>query len=133
MGVAYYPVFEKAIPGFNPSVEVSGKSMAKALEVLDGICRKLEKRELSSFYSESNHETFASIGSDAPPGLCDEPIAWSQPADGLTTVDALLEHLSREPSAVERPEAVIADLRSLRRVLLEAERHHTRFRLRIDA
>ena len=41
MGAAYYPVFEKQVKGFDPATAVSGKSLAKVMEVLDECARQI--------------------------------------------------------------------------------------------
>jgi len=128
MGVAYYPAFENDVAGYEPSTAISGKALARAMDELDAICGELGVRTLMSFYSESNAEAFAKIGEPVPPGMKEDPIQWSEPADGLRTIEALLEC----DKIGNFKDGVIADLESLQEILQVAIKHSTRFRLRID-
>jgi hypothetical protein len=128
MGTAYYPSFERDIPGYDPATAMSGKAIGRAMKELDAICNRLSVTPLSSFYSESNAEVFKKIGEPVPAGLKDNPIKWSEPIDALRTIDALLEW--HRTNAAE-PQ-VIQDLQNLNQALLMAAEHATRFRLRID-
>jgi len=132
MGVAYYPSFERQIPGFDPSTAVSGKSTARSMKQLDGICVRLGMASLMSFYSESNEEAFGKIGEPVPPGMQDDPIQWSEPAEGLRTVVGLIEYLRTHAGELPDTARIQEDLEDFRKVLIKAQEHGTRFRLRID-
>ena len=144
MGAAYYPVLHPAIPGFQPELVVSGKATARAMPVLDEISAQLGVRALSDYYSESVEEAFAKIGEPVPPGMKDEPIKWSYPADGLETVRALANHLRSNGShdleitdstgrtRTVSAEAIASDLEALASVLTKAVEQKCSFRLRTD-
>jgi hypothetical protein len=133
MGIALYPEFEKDIPKYDPSTAMSGKALARAVGggqgMLELMCRRLGVVPIFDFYSESHEEAFAKIGEPVPPDLPpDEPLKWSDPAEGLRTVGALLACPDGEPV----PPDVLEDLDDFRAILLTALEHGTRFRLRID-
>jgi hypothetical protein len=133
MGVALYPEFEKNIPGYNPSTAISGKTLARSVDggkgEIERLCHRLGVRSIFDFYSESNEEAFAKLGEPVPPGLPpEEPLKWSEPAEGLRTVEALLACPDLEATSPR----VSEDLRHFRDILLKASEHGTRFRLRID-
>jgi hypothetical protein len=69
MGIAYYPSFEKKIPGFEPATAVSGKTVARAIEQLDEICKRVGVKPMGSFLSESLEKSFALTGEDVPAGM----------------------------------------------------------------
>jgi hypothetical protein len=180
MGVAYYPVLEKKIPGFEPATAISGKALAQAMEVLDRCAVEAGLRPLSEFFSESASESFESIGEDTPEGLKGSDVQWFAPEEGLTAIRRLSEYLSAHPGALQAakssepsetkkkttremladlealsaeitsarpgntlpsipsggrmpsPQAVLADLDALAKVLQVATKYDSRFRLRID-
>jgi hypothetical protein len=132
MGVAYYPVFERKIDGYNPSVLVNGKPIARAMARLEEICKRLGITPLMGFYSESNEEVFAKIGEPVPPGMREDPVRWSEPEQGLRTVVGLMDYLRDYPAELPDAARIREDLEGFRQVFLKAQEHQTRFRLRID-
>ena len=76
MGAAYYPVFEKQVKGFDPATAVSGKSLAKVMEVLDECARQIGVQPLSGFYSESVEESCGMIGEEVPADVQTTPLQW---------------------------------------------------------
>lgn len=133
MGVALYPEFEKSIPGYDPSTAISGKALAHAVGggrgEIEQMCHRLGVVPIFGFYSESNEEAFAKLGEPVPAGLPpEEPLKWSDAAEGLRTVEALLAC----PELEAMPPHVSEDLRNFRAILFKAAEHGTRFRLRID-
>jgi hypothetical protein len=124
MGVALYPTFEREISG----ADVDGKALARAQEQLDQIAAGLQVRPLGAFISVSDE--MAQFAEDE--GLDLEampPRQWFAASDGLKTVRALLGHGLQ---SVARADWVLADLRSLERVLASAEKHDVRFHLAVD-
>jgi hypothetical protein len=133
MGTAYYPSFEHPIEGYNPAVEVSGKPIARSMELLDEICDRIGQKTLTSFYSESNAEAYELLGEEPPEDMpAGEPLHWTDPAEGLRTVAALTDYLRLHPDALPNTAAVLDDLKAFRTVFSTALEHGTRFRLRID-
>jgi hypothetical protein len=132
MGAAYYPSFEREIDGFDPSVAISGKPIARAMSQLDEICKRLGAAPLLDFYSESTEEAFKKIGEPVPQGLRASPVSWSEPEKGIRTVTSLIEYLEAHPDELPNTPTLKEDLEGLREVLTKAQKHGTRFRLRID-
>ena len=132
MGVAYYPAFECETPGFDPSTEIGGKPLAREMEDLGEICARLQVSDLMSFYSESLKESFDLIGEEVPEGMKEEPIKWTEPAEGLRTLDALIAYLTGHPAELQNSPRILEDLQSLRAILDKASELKTRFRLRLD-
>jgi hypothetical protein len=107
MGAAYFPSFDKEVDGYDPSVEVGGKPLSRAIEQLDKICESL----------------------GVPTVM---PIEWTTPEAGLKTFDTLIAHLEKNPAAVPDAKGVLADLHAFRKVMKVAQKNRARFRLRID-
>ncbi|HXH02700.1 MAG TPA: hypothetical protein VNN09_05200 [Candidatus Competibacteraceae bacterium] len=57
---------------------------------------------------------------------------WFEPAAGLSTVRALLEHLRAQPEAVPQADGVCADLEALAEILERAAAAGVRWRLAVD-
>jgi len=102
MGVAYYPILEKKIPGYEPATAISGKALAKAMEVLDRCAVEAGVRPLSEFFSESASESFESIGEDTPEGLKESDVQWFSPEDGLAAIRGLSEYISAHPGILQQ-------------------------------
>jgi hypothetical protein len=132
MGVAYYPSFEHETPGYDPSLEIGGKSLARAMDDLGKICKQLGERDLMSFYSESVEEAFGHIGEPVPAHMAEQPIEWSEPTEGLRTIGALIIYLTSHPTELTDTQRILVDLRSFQAILNKAVEYKTRFRLRID-
>ena len=122
MGVAYYPVFEREIPGLNPATAVSGKSIAKAIEALDKLAKRLGVTPLSAFYSESSEETFANIGEDVPDDIEEPPIQWFNAAEGLATIRAIASHLRSNPGDGGAPKGSFGSKPSAAEMLADLEK-----------
>lgn len=123
---------QRKIAGYEPATEVNGKPIARAIENLDAICDRLRVRSLSSYHSASLEETFDAIGEPVPDDLPERPIEWSEPNDGLRTVEALIEYVRSHPDDVPSAVAVEKDLERFQTVLQKAREFGTRFRIRID-
>jgi hypothetical protein len=144
MGVYYYPVFDRKVDSLPTELCVDGKAIARAMPLLDRWAKELGVRDMMSFYSESNEESFASIGEEVPPGLKETPIEWTEPGDGLRTVRAYLERAGTVSDRTLRfadskgrkveleLEHLLADLQALERELVHAKSRGCRFRLRIS-
>jgi hypothetical protein len=147
MGVSYYPVFDPPMADLRPEEGVGGKPIARAMPLLTAWAAELGVRDLESFYSESNEESFALIGESVPEGLKETPIEWSDPGDGLRTVRAYLGHLRtiggtagptlhfkdfKDRDESVKLDSLREDLQSLESVLVKAADRGSRFRLRID-
>jgi hypothetical protein len=132
LGVALYPVFERDVPGYDPSTGLSGKALAQAVDAghgpLEATCRAIGVTPIFGFYHETNSESFEKIGEEVPANQAlDEP-QWFDPDDGLRTVSGLLECADAE----RMEPRLLGDLVRLQQVLEIAKNHGTGFRLRLD-
>ena len=144
MGMAYYSVLNPPIEGYQPELIVGGKAIARAMALLDAWAGELGVQPLSGYHSENLEETFEKIGEPVPEGVPDRPIKWSDPADGLATIRALVARIEAEDESefeiegpVRRNQTVNADwlaedLRALEAVLKRASENKSKFRLRVD-
>jgi hypothetical protein len=93
LSVAYYVVFEKEIPGFDPSV--NGKAAAGAADLLDALAKRRSVPTLMSYFSVSAEEV-AALAADhgLDPGQAPAE-KWFSAEDGLKTIDAIIEEGKR--------------------------------------
>lgn len=126
MGVAYYIVLERDIPGQNLSVD--GKALAKEEKKLKEIAHLQGVKDLMSFFSVSSCgvEDFFDeyIGMDIP------ETEWFSPEDGLATVRAILNYMEMKPFI--NNERLSDDLKSFEEILLEAQKYNLKWHLAID-
>ena len=109
----------------------------------DLLARKLRVTPLSKFvyFIDAELAHVAKVLGDVPEGvsqkieemwlelqwaLLDEVGPWHEPADGLKTVNALLEAAAGGAALSEN---TVEDLKAIRRILLRAEKSNTPFRL----
>lgn len=134
MGTAYYPILEKKIKGFDPSLEVSGKALARHAEMIDAICKALGIKTVGDFYDETPEEVQSHLGDEMSPELESllraQPLKWSDASEGVAWVQALRSQLAKQSDVAAR--AVIDDLNALERVLTRAVKEKSRFRLALD-
>lgn len=128
MGTAFYPSFDHVIEGYEPATALDGKALGRHVETLDAACPRLGVLPLLSFYSESIEEAFEKIGEPVPQDIPCRPIKWTDPVEGIRTIDALLND---EESVVDDA-AVKRDLEELKQALLVAKKHGLQFRLCAD-
>lgn len=126
MGVAYYIVLEKDMPGKNISVD--GKALAKEEEKLKEIARLQGVNDLMSFFSASPCEVedfFDEYGDmDIP------ETEWFSPDEGLATVRAILDYMEMKPFI--NNERLLDDLKNFEEILLEAQKYNIKWHLAID-
>lgn len=124
MGVAIYPVLEDGSAGWTNRIE--GKSLARAVEVLDRRAKKCKARTLFFFYSWSREEAIIEqLGGDPDdPSTFDESQIllgkWYDPTEGLVTVRVLLEYVRSCGDKIDHVRHVIEDLEEFERVLSRA-------------
>lgn len=134
MGAALFPVLQKKIQDFDPSLEVSGKALSHHSELIDAACKQLGIKSLWDFYDESPEEMEDHLGEELSPELAEtlakETLHWFDPAEAITMIHTLRPHLSQHQDAAA--DAIIRDLDDLERVLNRAVQEKTRFRLALD-
>lgn len=138
MGVSFYPVLERDVPGFDVT-EIIGRGLAEAVHDW-GVP---ELTALSNFFSISPEELAGLAGHDAeneesntetPPFPAEE---WFEAEAGLTAVRKALAVVRDIPATAEVPprnsvEAVLEDLEMTDRVLLLARSQEVRFHFAMD-
>jgi hypothetical protein len=132
MGSALFIVLEHEIPGFDTFV--NGKSLSKASEELDAAAAQLGVQPLMGFFSKDPEE-LAEFLNDEGSALDELPIpeeTWYTAADGLKTVDALLDHYQTAASPTPQTQKIVSDLLEFQNVLRRAEAEGVRWHLDID-
>lgn len=113
---------------------VDGRCLFTALDELDGIATTAGVRCLSSFMWADPAELGVAEDIDSDPAdptaaaMYKEP--WFDPAEGLHSVETVLEYLNQDPDR-EWQEDLIADLEGVQRILAAAAGSGTRFHLSI--
>ena len=128
MGVAYYIVLEKDIPGKN--ITVDGKSLAQEEKKLKEIALLQGVKDLMSFFSVGPcevEEFFDECGEMNIPET-----EWFSPDDGLVTVRAILNYIKMKPHSFRNNERLSVDLKNFEEILLEAQKYNLKWHLAID-
>jgi hypothetical protein len=126
MGSALFIVVENDAD-FDASV--SGKALSKAEARLRIVASKLGVEPLMEFYGADDTEMAREFFAGNPESF---KTKWFEAQVGLNSVRALLDYLERDPDSVERPSAVIADLKDFERVLSECASRGLRWHLEVD-
>ena len=132
MGVAWYIVLEKKIPGFDPAV--NGRALARAEKILGTLATELGVPGLMQFFSAAPEE-LAGFAEDHGVDLESKGIIlaaekWFPAEDGLRTVRALIQ--AGERNRVSQPDPIMGDLKEFENVLEIAQRDDVRWHLAID-
>lgn len=128
MGIAYYIVLEKDIPGKNISVD--GKSLAQEEEKLKEIAHILGVKDLMSFFSVHPCEIedfFDEYGDMEIPET-----EWFSPDEGLATVRTLLNYIEIKPHSFINNERLSDDLKNFEEILLDAQKYNLKWHLAVD-
>jgi hypothetical protein len=112
-GTAVFLVLDAASDG---EPELDGKSLGRAFEKLESAAASLGVRPLSEFFG------FGGRGSGD----------WFDPAEGLTTVRALIEHVRGPATKIKAKKALLADLRDAESILAHAREAGARFHVEVD-
>jgi len=133
MSAAYYIVLDTQDPGFDPFV--NGKALARASDALQDAAAQLGVRPLMDFFSmsaDSVEEAAAEFGLDEETLSAAPAEAWFEPADGLRTVRALLQHCEQVREQLPGHEVVREELLEYARVLEQAQSRGFRWHLAVD-
>ncbi|MEQ8172563.1 MAG: hypothetical protein ABRQ38_27010 [Candidatus Eremiobacterota bacterium] len=129
MGVAYYIVLEKDIPGKNTFID--GKALAKEEKKLKEISHLQGVKDLMSFFSNSPDEVEEFFDE-----YCDTmeipETEWFSPDEGLQTVRAILDYVEMNPGSFIRKKSLLEDLKNFEDILLEAQKYNLKWHLSID-
>jgi hypothetical protein len=127
MGILLIIELEREVPGLKD--KMGAKAWENASLELDEIAKRIGVPDLSSFYSMSAEDAAEVMPPDIAEGFEEE---WFTAADGLRTVQTLLDYFAKSPPgsrSIENLEDVIDDLKEAEKILLAAKRHGVRFHL----
>jgi hypothetical protein len=134
MAASMYIVVEGEDPGFD--IFVNGRSLARHEDTLERLALRLGVRPLIEFFSADENSMSLLIEEGAGnPELMRRlpPPQWYAPADGLTTVRALVEALRDEPQLLGTEGAqVLAELGEYVVVLEKAQARQVRWHLAVS-
>ena len=129
-----YIVVEGEDPGFD--IFVNGRSLARHEDALERLALQLGVRPLIEFFSADENSMSLLIEEGA--GNLEllrrlPPPQWYSPADGLATVQALLNALRDEPQLLGTEGAqVLSELREYAVVLEKTRAHEMRWHLAVS-
>ena len=134
MAASMYIVVEGEDPGFD--IFVNGRFLARHEDALERLALRLDVRPLIEFFSADENSMSLLIEEGA--GNHDllrrlPPPQWYQPADGLTTVKALLEALEADPQQLgTEGEQVLSELLEYAQVLKKTIARKLRWHLAVS-
>lgn len=134
MGVALCIVAQEPVAGLDLCVRC--KALGNVAEqTIDQLCDALKVTSLVSFTSQNPEEIADLMGED----VIDVDDAdefpgeeWFAPEDGLTTIRALIAHLTNVPSALPDAATVVDDLRGFERILVALAENQVKWYLAVD-
>jgi hypothetical protein len=130
MSLAIYPVFEPT----NPAIESTrlGEVLAREFQTLDKIAQANGLTPLTAFGDDRQIPEDFEGDPDELRELMGPFEEWFSPAESKGAFQALADLIQNRPSAarkLEEPEAVVAELEELVRVLTIAQKYGARFHL----
>ena len=128
MGVALYIVTDKEEPGFDTFV--NGKTIAKEEKRLDAVSKVLGIPRFSDFISMSQDDLEGILGDEA--GVTPQDVKWFTPEEGLIFVQAIIGHISANPSSVKNQRGLLDELSEYAEVFERAKRAGVKWHLNID-
>ncbi len=134
MAASMYIVVEGEDPGFD--IFVNGRSLARHEDALEKLALRLGVRPLIEFFSADENSMSLLIEEGAGNQELMRrlpPPQWYSPADGLSTVQALLDALMDEPQQLgTEGEQVISELMEYVRVLKKTRDRQMRWHLAVS-
>jgi hypothetical protein len=134
MAASMYIVVEGEDPGFD--IFVNGRSLARHEDALESLALRLGVRPLIEFFSADENSMSLLIEEGAGNQELMRrlpPPQWYSPADGLSTVQALLDALMDEPQQLgTEGEQVISELMEYARVLKKTRDRQMRWHLAVS-
>jgi hypothetical protein len=132
MSVAFYIVLERAIPGFDQSVD--GVALSRRCEALDRLAMQAGVQPLMSFFRASPEELADFVEDEGVDfdgrDIKVPPAKWFSAEEGLRTMQALLR--AAEDGKVEKADQVIDELKEFSKVLETARDNGVRWHLAVD-
>ena len=134
MAASMYIVVEGEDPGFD--IFVNGRSLARNEDAIERLALRLGVRPLIEFFSADENSMSLLIEEGAGNQELMRrlpPPQWYSPADGLSTVHALLDALMDEPQQLgTEGEQVISELMEYSRVLKKTRDRKMRWHLAVS-
>jgi len=134
MAASMYIVVQGEDPGFD--IFVNGRSLARHEDALEKLALRLGVRPLIEFFSADENSMSLLIEEGAGNQELMRrlpPPQWYSPADGLSTVQALLDALMDEPQQLgTEGEQVISELTAYARVLKKTRDRQMRWHLAVS-
>ncbi|MHC1682855.1 MAG: hypothetical protein AB6733_07900 [Clostridiaceae bacterium] len=127
MGVSYYIILEKESKEID--LDVCGKGIAKDIEKLDKIAKKIGVIPLSNFYSINEESMLDLLGEDIE-SIDLPPESWFDANHGLKTVQALLDYVQN--NNLDLNKNTIVDLMDFERILKAAVVENSKWYLAMD-
>ncbi len=134
MAASMYIVVEGEDPGYN--IFVNGRALARHEDALEKVALRIGARPLIEFFSADENSLALLIEEGA--GNQEllrklPPPQWYSAADGLSTVQALVEELERDPQQLgSEGRTVLEELREYREVLAKTESRALRWHLAVS-
>lgn len=129
-----YIVVEGEDPGYD--IFVNGRALARHEDAIEKLALRLNVKPLIEFFSADENSMALLIEEGAGnPDLLRRmpPTQWYAPADGLLTVQTLLDDLRKEPQLLgSETSIVIAELEEYETVLLKAAVRGHRWHLAVS-
>jgi hypothetical protein len=134
MAAAMYIVVEGEDPGFD--IYVNGRALARNDDAIEQLALSIGVRPLLEFFSADENSLPLLIEAGATSSkILDkmQPPQWYSPADGLRSVNALIEAISEQPHQLgsEGP-MVLSELMEYRVVLQKTAEHNLRWHLAVS-
>ena len=134
MAASFYIVVEGEDPGFD--IFVNGHALARNEDALERLAESLGVPPLLQFFSADENSMCVLLeqGAGDPNWAHHLPKPqWFDPADGLTTVRALIRYLTQSPVAFgSETQPILLELREYQTVLTKTEKHHLRWHLAVS-
>jgi hypothetical protein len=129
-----YIVVEGEDPGYN--IYVNGRTLARHENAVEHLALRLGVKPLLDFFSaDQNSMALLIEEGGGNPGILQQlpPPQWYNPADGLRTIEALIEALEDDPHQLgtEGPE-VLTELREYEAVLYKTSQRNLRWHLAVS-
>ena len=129
-----YIVVEGEDPGFD--IFVNGRALARHEDAIERLALRIGVKPLIEFFSADENSMALLIEEGAGnPELLKRlpPPQWYAPADGLKSVEGLIETLRQEPQQLGTESAlVLSELEEYARVLRKAEERNLRWHLAVS-
>ena len=130
---AIYPNFERPLSGAD---DFDGNFLSSAIDQLDHIAKAIGLPTLTSLIDGANMAD-AYLDDEEGSRIDLTDVAWHSPNAGLALVRGLVNHIEETDVRVrtrlgDKTDRVIAELKELEQLLVEAEKQSNRFHLLVD-